>query len=266
VRAGLYVVLISLCLSAFPQASDQTSNHAKEWAERQAHYTDPHIVRSASVLEISVNSPRPLDDITEALLRRHSWVINYEDPHYAKADLVDSTAPSWLQEHPNGIHVYAVAGRAFSVKLPIDGKFPDDPLQILPPLVNAYNLSGNPARFELRVIDTRTFDVAPIATADGPQKPLLDTRMNFDTNNSDAADADFKSFCEALTRESGEAVEFLRPYPTGTAYFPDATITIHAQNRPAREILRQMLTQVTSTMSWRLLFDPDEKRFLLIFR
>lgn len=45
--------------------------------------------------------------------------------------------------HPNGRRAYGVAGGAFHVKIPIDGYFPDDPMQILPPLIEAYNRSGN---------------------------------------------------------------------------------------------------------------------------
>jgi hypothetical protein len=53
-------------------------------------------------------------------------------------------------------------------------------MQILPALVEAYNHSGNPGRFELRSMNHESFDIVPTAAADGPQKPILDTVMSFD--------------------------------------------------------------------------------------
>ena len=181
--------------------------------------------------------------------------------------MVDNTAPSWLRDHPNGPRAYMVKGGAFYAKIPIDGHIPDDPRQILPALVEAYNRSGNPGRFELRPISLDVFDVVPTPAAEDPQKPILDTVMSFDTNESDSADSNLESFCEALSRGSGQAVKFWRPFATGTSYFPaDARIRLHVQNQRAREVLRKMLGQVTSTMSWRLFYNTGLRRFLLMFR
>ena len=49
-------------------------------------------------------------------------------------DILDDTAPSWLKEHPNGPRAYMVAGGAFYAKIPVDGYFPDDPMQVFPHL------------------------------------------------------------------------------------------------------------------------------------
>jgi hypothetical protein len=133
--------------------------------------------------------------------------------------------------------------------------------------VKAYNRSGNPGRFELRPISGDAFDIVPTPTAEDPQKPILDTVMSFDTKDSDSADSNPGAFCDALTRENGQAVEFWRPYATGTSYFPaEARITLHVQNQPRRDVLRNMLRQMTSTMSWRLLYDTDLREFRLMFR
>ena len=253
-------------ITATLSATEQ-NHHVKEWTERNALYSQPRFVQSKSSLKVDVNSPTPLDDVLAALAMDHGWRINYEDPRYAKADLVDNTAPSWLREHPNGDRVFVVAGGAFHSRIPLDGYFPDDPSQILPALVEAYNRSGNPGHFELRPINQNQFDVVPTATSDGPQKPILDTVMSFDTKESDSADSSFEAFCKALTRASGESIGFWRFFVTGTSYFSEAArIRLHVQNQPAREVLRRMLGQVTSTKSWRLAYDPNLRRFLLMFR
>jgi hypothetical protein len=159
-------------------------------------------------LEITANDPRPLDNVLGALEHQHPWHVNYEDPQYGEADIVDDTAPSWLQEHPNGPRGYVVAGGDFYAKIAVDGNFPDDPMQILPVLVEAYNHSGNPGRFELRSVNHESFDIVPTAAADGPQKPILDTVMSFDSTAATSAYPSFEAFCEELSRRSGQPVEF----------------------------------------------------------
>jgi hypothetical protein len=248
------------------QDTSHNDQHVKDWTVRHAHYFEARFVHSESSLEIDVNSPRPLDDVLAVLARNHGWRINYEDPHYAKADLVDDTAPSWLREHPSGDRIYVVAGGAFYAKIPVDAYFPVDPRQILPALVEAYNRSGNPGKFELRPENNESFDVVATAAGDGPQTPLLDTVMSFDAKDSDSADSSLEAFCEALSRASGESVGFWRFFVTGTSYFPGGRIKLHVQNQPAREVLRRMLGQVTSTKSWCLLYDPELRKFLLMFR
>jgi hypothetical protein len=123
-------------------------------------------------------------------------------------DIVDDTAPTWLEAHPNGPRGYAVAGGAFTARIAIDGYFPDDPMQILPALVEAYNHSGNPGRFELRRVNDRSFDVVPTGAADGRQIPLLDTVMSFDATDADSAAVTLRRFCEELSRQSGQTVVF----------------------------------------------------------
>src|ERR1700675_532378 len=129
------------------------------WSEKTGDQLTPHymskprIEETESFLNITANDPRPLDGVLAALAhQQHGWHINYEDPQYGKSDIVDPTAPSRLEEHPNGPRASAIGGGAFHVKVPIDGYFSDDPMQILPPLIEAYNRSGNPGRFQLRVV------------------------------------------------------------------------------------------------------------------
>lgn len=209
VRGFISIALLPLCLMIFGQTTDQDKAHVIEWKERHARYSGVRFVESESWLEITVNSPRPLGDVLSDLANNHVWHINYEDPHYGKADLVDDTAPSRLREHPNGDHVYAVAGGAFSVKIPVDGRFPDDPMQVIAVVVEAYNRSGNPGRFELRTTENHDwFNVVPTAAADGPQEPILDTVMSFDAREVDSAAETLKTFCEELTTRSGQAIEF----------------------------------------------------------
>ena len=258
-----FLPLLMLCLLTFHQTPEQDAAHIKAWTERRALYMSaPRIEETESFLEITANAPRPLDGILSALAHQHGWHINYEDPQYGRSDTVDDTAPSCLEEHPNGRRVYAIAGGAFHVKIPIDGYFPDDLMQILPPLIEAYNRSGNPGRFQLRVVSKNSFDVIPTASGDGPQTPLLDTVMSFDATDDVGAYPTLRNFCEELSRKTGHTVVFGGFGPSENRLL-QSHIQQHSINQPAREILRQMYKQVGSTDCWRLLYDPDSNQFWL---
>jgi hypothetical protein len=261
-----FLPLLMSCLIPFPQTPEQNAAHIKAFTERHAQYMSaPRIEETESVLEITANAPRPLDDILAALAHQHGWHINYEEPQFGKSEIVDQTAPSWLEQHPNGPRAYGIAGGAFHVKIAIDGHFPDDPMQILPPLVEAYNRSGNPGRFQLRVVNELAFDIIPTGSSDGPQTPLLDTEMSFDASADVGAYPTLRRFCEELSRETGHTVVFGGFGPSENRLL-QAHIEQHSVNQPAREILRQMYKQVGLTDCWGLLYDPDSNQFWLRVR
>ena len=273
-QGSRYSVLVSiLCLPGLllldGHVGQQPDPHAREWAARQAAYRDVELRRSGSRLEITVNTPRPLDDVAAALAHQHGWHVNYEDPIWAKSDLVDSTAPEWLASHANGRHVFSVSGGEFHAVIAADGYFPDDPLEVLPKLVEAYNRSGNPGRFQLRPSESRPidwFDIIPVAAGDGPQTPLLDTVMSFDASPSDNTFVTMRRFAKELSAASGQKV-ICNGSGNPVDNIPFQTfIEQHSSHQPAREILRQMLPQISSGYSWRLLHDPDEKTFWLQWR
>jgi hypothetical protein len=257
---SIFLSLLPFTLLVFPQTPDPNAAHTKEWTERHAYYlSEPKIKETDSSLEITANDPRPLESVLDALARQHGWHINYEDPRYGKVDILDDTAPSWLKEHPNGPRAYMVAGGAFYAKIPVDGYFPDDPMQVLPALIEAYNRSGNPGTFVLRTTNRESFDVDATAAGDGPQTPLLDTVMDFDATEDDSAAVTLNKFCEELSRRSGETVVFGSPPSANRLH--QTHIQQHSENQPAREILRRLYNQVGSTFCWRLFYDPDSNKF-----
>ena len=261
-----FLPLLMLCLIPFLQTPEQNAAHIKAFTERHAQYMSaPRIEETESVLEITANAPRPLDDILAALAHQHGWHINYEEPQFGKSEIVDQTAPSWLEQHPNGPRAYGIAGGAFHVKIAIDGYFPDDPMQILPPLVEAYNRSGNPGRFQLRVVNELAFDIIPTGSSDGPQSPLLDTMMSFDASADVGAYPTLRRFCEELSRKTGHTVVFGGFGPSENRLL-QTHIEQHSVNQPAREILRQMFKQVGLTDCWGLLYDPDSNQSWLRMR
>jgi hypothetical protein len=243
--ATVRILVVVLLASSFLVAMrGHNQQHASDWEERRAQYRDAKIVEADSWLQIDVNSPRPLDDVLATLASKHGWRLNYEDPQYGKADLVYGE----------------IAGGAFSAKIPIRAEYPPDPEQVIPAVVAAYNISGNSTRFELRISKDEWFDVVPTAAAGGPQTPILDTPMNFDATESVNANSNLWAFFEELRRQTGQPIQWLR-----LEHFPEqARIRVHAQNRPAREVLRQMLSEVGATVSWRVHYDLEHREFILV--
>lgn len=63
-----FLPLLMLCFLIFRQPPEQNAAHIKAWTERRARYmSEPRIEETESFVEITANSPRPLDDILAAL-------------------------------------------------------------------------------------------------------------------------------------------------------------------------------------------------------
>lgn len=259
--------LILLCFSDPPSLAQATS-HATEWANRRAAYiAHPRIARTGSSIEISTNSPRPLDQVIGALSSGYGWHVNYEDPQYSASDLVDDTAPSWLKEHPNGPRVYNPAGGAFTVTIPFavpDAKHSPDPTRVLPAVVSAYNRTTNPGRFELRNAGDGTFDVVPVSK-DPREIAVLDTMMDFEAEMGPSVGSILGEFCAELQRQSGKRVTF-SGFGVAAQVLIQETVAVHVHQQPAREILRQILKQLGQSIVWDVIYDPDSSGFLVLLR
>jgi hypothetical protein len=90
--------------------------------------------------------------------------------------------------------------------------------------------------------------------------------MSFDATDAVSAPVTLHRLCEELSRQSGQAVVFGGTGLPMESRFDQARIVQHSQNQPAREIIRQMYNQVSSTDCWRLLYDPDSNKFWLWVR
>lgn len=162
-----------------------------------------------------------------------------------------------------------VAGHAFDVTVALSASSENASRiteQVLAAVVKAYNDSGNPGRFELRILNGGTFDIVPIAASDGKQKPILDTVMSFEAKDTDSADVTLTRFCAELGRQSRQPVKFWGFDGMASNRLMQETIDLDAKNQPAREILRQMLREIGRTWTWRVLYEPDLRSFLLELR
>src|SRR5579864_5462187 len=104
------------------------------------------ITETANSIHIAANSPRPLTQVLDALRQKYGWNVDYEDPRYlSKSDIVERTAPN------SAAHLFP-AGGALDVDVPAGtpATAPPPEEKTLQLIVDAYNQSKNPGRFELR--------------------------------------------------------------------------------------------------------------------
>jgi mono/diheme cytochrome c family protein len=221
------------------------------------------ITLEGSVLRATANDPRPLAQMLDGLAARFGWNISYEDPQFDfPQDFSDDTSPQWLAKNPQGRHAFAPSGGAFSVSVAgFDVSDPKNEARTLDAVVTAYNQGHNPGKFEILSLDDGSFTVVGIAAAHGSQTPVLNTKISLNVGPVDAYEA-LDQWGRELSRVSGAHVE-----GGGLGTLDNSLlrvrVTIHAENLPARDVLRQIIKETNSTRTWLLYFDHDTNSYFL---
>lgn len=123
----LSIVLLGLCAA---NAYAQQTGRVVERAELR------HAKGTATCV---VNAPRPLQQSVQLVNEEYGWAVNYEDPLWDGADLVDDTDPAWRAAHPNERGVRRVRGGAFESQyseLPTTAHSADERSSVLGKLVS----------------------------------------------------------------------------------------------------------------------------------
>lgn len=244
IRRTLYLMMIL----AF-QGSAQTT------AEKPAPYLrQATVARTAELVHITANSPRPLLQTLDALQRTYGWMVGYEDPRYNSShDVVDVMN--------NGSRVEVPAGGEFSVEFPASSPNEEKTLRLI---VGAYNQSKNPGRFDLR--HTAGGDLYIVGTAahnetgaTSSHEPVLDTAVTLGAQERTVADT-----LDLLWREveaQAHTTIVMGVVPKNT--LEHTTATIGGTRISARELLTECLKATHRNLYWRLLFDPASKGYFL---
>jgi mono/diheme cytochrome c family protein len=220
---------------------------AQNTPNRFGYQDQAQIEQRGSVLNIVANDPRPLAQTFDGLAKRFGWNLSYEDPQFV--------APGDAKLIPSG--------GAFSVSLSdFNLSEPKNKFRVLDGVIKAYNNSTNPGRFELRGFDDGSYVAVGVAAANGPQTPIMDTKITLKTGVVSGDDA-LDMWGHELTRVSGIHVEAT----TGVAEnsMIQARVTIDAENVSARDALRQIIKAVGSNRRWLLYYDHMEKLYVLNF-
>jgi hypothetical protein len=229
-------------------------------APRMARATGPYL-KQAEVTEadgkirIMANSPRPLEQALDALYLKYKWDINYEDPQYiSKLDLA-AADPSDQKTVP--------AGGPFSVEFPAGM----DKSKVLQLVLDAYNASDNPGRFELRNLEPRNNDPNASfvvgAQAHNLRGQLSRRHVPFDllitlpTQKRKASET-LKLICQQVSaREHVKITMGVSP----RNLLDNTTVEVGGARLSARNLLWQTLEATHRHLYWRLLFDPSTQGY-----
>jgi hypothetical protein len=224
-------------------------------AEQSPTYlTQATITQTADVLHITANSPRPLLQTLDALRQKYGWVVDYEDPRYiSHLDVIDVPGDSSHSRLP--------AGGNFSVEFPAAAPEQEKTLHLL---VDSYNQSRNPGRFEMRRTSQGNFYVVGTSAYSendsiSPQRPLFDVPVSIPTRQRTIADA-INLICHALAVQSHTAVT---AGVSPRSLLAHTSVKIGGTKVSARELLLQCLSATERKLYWCLLYDPTSKGYVL---
>jgi hypothetical protein len=220
--------------------------------------------------KLSVDDGRPLAEAILLLESKFGSVITYEDPAYVYSgdisDVTESVRRDLDKFEP---------GKAPRVLVPKGGKFDfvvihhangtGDEGRTLEKLVSDYGLVARSSRFRIeRARDA--FHVIPVLVRNAagrltPQAPVLDARITFSTKERTGFQ-EIQDFCAEVSRVTRKQV-VMGNVPNRFAGYKDNYGIPTTTN--ARVALAQILKRLESgrRLSWRLLYDPGMKIFVL---
>jgi hypothetical protein len=219
-----------------------------------AYLREATVTQTAEVVRITANSPRPLLQTLEALQHMYGWTVGYEDPRYSSpGDVVEAMN--------NGSRTELPAGGEFSVEFPAKATDQEKTLRLI---VDAYNQSKNPGRFELRRTTEGDFYVTGVAAhnekgAMSSQEPLFDIAITLASQERSVADS-LDLLCSAVAaQEHTTIVVGISP----RSILEHTTAPIGGSKKSARELLIDCLRATHRNLYWRLLFNPAAKCYFL---
>jgi len=231
--------------------SSQTARETKSYLKRA------EISETAGTIHIVANSPRPLAQMLDSLRDKYAWAVSYEDPQFiSKLDLAeaDDSINHALKSHLPG-------GGLFSIEFPTGAAQEERILQLV---VDSYNRSNNPGRFEVRKSELHNFSVVGVEARDrhgqiSHQRVVFDVPITLATRRRTASDT-VHLICRKIAAQRGVAVTVgVSP----RRVLDQTAVTIGGANTSARDLLLQTLTATHRTLYWRLLFDPDSNGYFL---
>jgi hypothetical protein len=247
-------LLFALCYSA-------------EMTNGQGSYSEHAIIsESGATIRLVANDARPLMQALTALQQKYGWRVNYEDPQYiSQLDLVEAKGLQDKSFYPNGQH-RVPSGGSFVVEFGAGSaaNIAPDEKKTLQQLVDSYNRSGNPGRFEFREgRPEQIFDVVGTAAHDNQgrisqQQVLLDLPVTLDSEDRTFSDT-VDLICQKIAEKSHAKITFgVHPLSLDRAH-----VTVGGKDLSARSYLFRSMESTNRKLYWRLLFDPDSNSYFL---
>jgi len=239
-------LLIALVLwQGAPKAAPQPTSHYLKQAT---------VSQEGDRMRITANSPRPLLQMIEALRQQFGWIVNYEEPRYSsRLDVIEAAKSPTQSDIPSG--------GEFTVEFPAKAPDPEKTLRLI---VDAYNHSNNPGRFEVRPAPDAQFYLVGTAARDekdavSPQPAAFDSIVTLPSQERPLADT-IQAVGDAITAQIHVPIT-LGVAPQKTLAYTNATVG--GSKVAARELLHKCLAASTRRLYWYLLYDPSSKGYFL---
>ena len=251
-RPSIGIVLLFCCSAGTPYGQESYSKQAI-------------ITEAGGNIRLVANDARPLAQALNTLQQKYRWRVNYEDPQYtSKLDLIDAKDLLDKSSYPNGQH-RVPSGGPFVADLGAApaGGVPDEK-KTLQDLVDSYNRSSNPGRFELREDRTeQVFDVVGTAAHDNrgriSQQPvLLDSPITIEAQERTFSDT-VDLVCQKIAEKGHVTINF-GVHPLG---LDRVHVTVGGKDLAGRSFLLRAMEATGRKLCWRLLFDPDSGSYFL---
>jgi hypothetical protein len=237
---------------AFAQTAEKPVPAPK--SEKPAPFSRQAVVtQNGDAINIAANSARPLLQTLDALQQKFGWIVDYEDPRYiSHLDYANVPGDDTRPQVPAGgnfsVDISAKASEAETLRLVVD----------------SYNQSKNPGRFEVRAGEQSQFYVVGTGAHDekdsiSPQRALFDIPVTISTEERTIADT-IHLICEAAAKQAGTTVT-LGVSPRN--FLEHTPAKIGGTKVPARDLLLQCLAATHRNLSWRLLYDPSSQGYFL---
>jgi hypothetical protein len=215
---------------------------------------------------LSVNKPRPIAAAMQMLERKHGVIITYEDaPYIHESDVEDQTSSAWRQSHPNGPRALIPKRGHLEITYQISpGPIKlDDIRSVVQKLLDTHAEQNNPGRFRL-LQEGEILNIIPVQVRDRygylvSIDSILNTSISFPTQERTVSTT-LELITNAVSQVRG--IKFV----IGTAPLNLLTRTTFrrgANNEKARDVLISALKATNSKLSWRILYDPGIKWYIL---
>ena len=260
---GIRVGSVGWVLSAAMLVS-QTGGGAQT-KQSTSYLKQATISQTGRKMHITANSPRPLHQILESFQNKFGWKIDYEDPQYVSSlDVIDVVGPESAALSSGGNARYPRGGN-FEVDLTTAAadSSPDQKMA-LQTVLDAYNSSTNPGRFELRPNPDGSSDFVGVAAHDekgqiAKQQPVLDVAITLPAEERSVADT-VDLICQKVAEQSHTPVTVgVTPF----GLFTKRKTKTGGTQESARALLIKALTFEGHNFYWYLLFDPNSKGYYL---
>jgi hypothetical protein len=216
---------------------------------------------SDGAVTITVDDPRPLSKLVDAVAKLCKCAVTYEDaPLLNKSQLVDVTSPQYRSAR----RALAPRGGPLTITYPKSTPLDrSDGLNLIRAAIDAYQSAGYPAQFTSRD-DGEFIHVVPrlVLGEQGEQKvvgSLLDVPISLPGGDRTIVDA-IRDISAAVTKVTGRPIlAGLRPWNL----IATSTVDAGADNEPARLVLQRILKPWSGRLSWQLLYDPGSRNYML---